>query len=182
MSFLTAETDKHRDSVRRRPSTTVDGRDGGISSPKLRRSAKAKAAWVRVVEDLRLAARDQEWIGKPERQKTPKTSGRANRRIGELRASFIDDSSVNQHEEHDLRIFILVERTDEKSVLLAWHSSTQGRVTDQPWSRSRAEETARCAMSGQTVKSGDLVYSMPLYTSPLTSIRAVQVTEQGGGC
>jgi hypothetical protein len=158
MSFLSAETGKHRDSVRRRPSTTVDGRDGGISSPKVRTSAKAKAVWVKVVEDLCLAARDQEGKERKQDRRPSRSLRRPAPQADRPDASFVDETSVSRNGEHHLRTFILVERSDVNTVLLAWHGSTQGRVTDQPWNRSRAEGDARCAMSGRVIKSGDLVY------------------------
>jgi hypothetical protein len=177
MSFLSAETGEHRDSVRRRPSTMVDGRDGGISSPKVRRSAKAKGAWVKVVEELRLAARDQEGKERKQDRRASRSLRRPAPQAERPYASFVDETSVSRNGEHDLRTFILIERSDVNTVLLAWHGSTQGRVTDQPWNRSRAEGDARCAMSGRAIKSGDLVYRPAKLPGKPPAVRDVVLAE-----
>jgi hypothetical protein len=160
MVFLSAETGKTRDSVRRRSLTTVDGHDDGITFPKVvsRGPAKAKAVWMKVVDELRLAGRTQ---GGTERKQDRKTSVNLRRSVpvaSRPRGSFVGEMSASRNKAQGLRTFILIERSDADTVLLAWHGSTQGRVTDQPWTRLRADGDARCAMSGQPIESGDLVY------------------------
>lgn len=54
--------------------------------------------------------------------------------------------------------FTVVERCDERDIVISWQDSTRGRLGDQRWRLGTASASGVCAMSGGQVRPGDRVY------------------------
>jgi len=54
--------------------------------------------------------------------------------------------------------FSVVERSDERDVVISWQDSTRGRLADQRWRRCTAYVEGVCAMSGRQIRRGDDIY------------------------
>ncbi|NYH25982.1 DUF3331 domain-containing protein [Paraburkholderia bryophila] len=113
-------------------------------------------AWRWVVEELALS--DGHWNPVKEIQKLE----RAIPRIGAH--SFAECASLSlglpdaKEAGRGFKRFALVERVEEKTVLLSWAGSTCGRFTDRRWTLCRSTGEFRCAMSGMKISRGEFVY------------------------
>lgn len=54
--------------------------------------------------------------------------------------------------------FTVVERCDERDIVISWQDSTRGRLGDQRWRLGTASGSGVCAMSGGQIRRGDCIY------------------------
>ncbi|WP_175148330.1 DUF3331 domain-containing protein [Paraburkholderia ultramafica] len=59
----------------------------------------------------------------------------------------------------------VVERTDERDVVISWEDPTRGRLGDQRWRLGTASASGVCAISGKPIKRGDCVFKPMRNTS-----------------
>jgi hypothetical protein len=55
-------------------------------------------------------------------------------------------------------VFTVVERCDERDIVISWQDSTRGRLGDQRWRLGTASASGVCAMSGRQIRRGDCAY------------------------
>ncbi len=114
-------------------------------------------AWRWVVEELALS--DGHWNPVKEIQKLeraiPRIGAHSFAECASLSLGLPDDA---KEAGRGFKRFALVERVEEKTVLLSWAGSTCGRFTDRRWTLSRSRGEFRCAMSGMKISRGEFVY------------------------
>ena len=64
----------------------------------------------------------------------------------------------------------LVERSDDRDIIVSWQDPTRGRCGDQRWRRGIATVSGACAMSGRQIKRGDYVFRPLRHTSRLPNL------------
>ncbi|WP_278651131.1 DUF3331 domain-containing protein [Burkholderia lata] len=53
---------------------------------------------------------------------------------------------------------VAVERQTDSSVLVSWSDPTRCRYDEQRWISAKSRSLGRCALTGQTIRTGDAIY------------------------
>jgi hypothetical protein len=54
--------------------------------------------------------------------------------------------------------FRVVERSDERDIIISWQDPTRGHVGEQRWRFGTASTSGICALSGRPIRRGDFVF------------------------